>query len=90
MRLRPSKAARGDGCAEVVAAAGVVLDVGVGARDRGLDALAYVLGGGHRPSVEDRRGPTRRGSPGPAGGRRGPRADRYTLESHGVPAGAKR
>ena len=39
----------GDGRAEVVAAAGVVLDVGVRARDGGLDALLYVLGGGHPP-----------------------------------------
>src|SRR5579875_1212567 len=33
--------------AEVVAAAGVVLDLRVRARDRGLDALLYVLGGRH-------------------------------------------
>src|SRR2546421_2190248 len=46
---------RGDGGAEVIAAAGVVLDLGVGTVDRRLDALLYVLGGGHRPSVEDRR-----------------------------------
>ena len=48
MRLRPSNAGGGDGRAEVVAAAGVVLDLGVSARDRGLDALLYVLGRGHR------------------------------------------
>ncbi len=37
-----------DGRAEVVAAAGVVLDLGPGSRNRGLDALLDLLGGGHR------------------------------------------
>jgi hypothetical protein len=40
---------RGDGGAEVVAAPGVVLDLGVCPRDGGLDALLYVLCGGHAP-----------------------------------------
>jgi hypothetical protein len=39
----------GYGRAEVVTPAGVVLDLGVGPGNRGLDALLYVLGGGHGP-----------------------------------------
>src|SRR5437879_1281625 len=46
---------RGHGRAEMIPAARVVLDLGVRTFDRGLDALLYVLSGGHRPSVEDRR-----------------------------------
>ena len=61
----PVERRRGDRRAEVIAAAGVVLDVGLRAVDRGLDALLYVLGGGHlAPSVEDRR--SRPGEPAPS------------------------
>src|ERR1700689_4002026 len=45
----------GDGGAEMVAAAGVILHIRARAGYCGLDALLYVLGGGHpAPSVEDR------------------------------------
>jgi iron-sulfur cluster assembly protein len=60
----------GDGGAKVIAAAGVVLDVGLGPPDRGLDALLYVLGGGH--CLKSRRSPPTRGAP---------LGRRYTLES---------
>ena len=44
----PRKSWGYDGSAEMVAAAGVVLDVGLGLRDGGLDPLLYLLGCGHR------------------------------------------
>ncbi len=48
----PRERLRGNGRAEVVAAAGVVLDLGAGAWDRGLDALLDLFGGGHlRPRI---------------------------------------
>ena len=43
----PRKRRGGDGRAEVIAATGVVLDLRVGARDRGLDALLDLLRRGH-------------------------------------------
>jgi hypothetical protein len=43
----PGEGRRGHAGAEVVAAAGVVLDLGASAGDRGLDALPDVLCGGH-------------------------------------------
>src|SRR5271169_5398801 len=43
----PLEGGRRDRCAEVVAAAGVVLDVGLGSGNGGLDALLYVLGRRH-------------------------------------------
>ncbi len=48
----PRKRLRGNARAEVVAAAGVVLHLGAGSWDRGLDALLDLFGGGHlRPRI---------------------------------------
>ena len=44
----PGKSRGHDRRAEVVAATGVVLDVGSGPWDRGLDSLLNLLGCGHR------------------------------------------
>src|SRR4051794_20301047 len=43
----PGELGRDDRCAEVVAGAGEVGDVGTGTRDRGLDALLELIRGGH-------------------------------------------
>jgi hypothetical protein len=45
----PGEGGRYNRRAEVIASAGVVLDLGAGARDRVLDALLYLLSGGHDP-----------------------------------------
>ena len=85
MRLRPAKAVGGDGRAEVVAAAGVVLDLGVGARDGGLDALLDVVA--DRASRLKRRGSRR-----PCEARRaeGARRPLYFGKSWSQSTGAKR